>query len=113
MININVYDTTHSAENFNLLFLFETRGHKRKLKAVQYSRLETKSNQIVYNLGFGDYDSKNKRIFDDVVSDNGDVRIVFNTVLSTLPKFFEYNPDIPVYFQGSDSTEYFEEKCRK
>ncbi|KRB59981.1 hypothetical protein [Flavobacterium sp. Root186] len=74
--------------------------------------MKTKSNEMFYNLGFGDYNLESKNISDSENSNNGDVRIVFNTVLNTIPEFFRDNPDFPIYFQGSDSKDSFEEECR-
>jgi len=53
-------------------------------------------------LGFGDYYAKNDHFVDDVNSNNGDMRRVFNTVLSTIPKFFKTKPKAGIWVQGSD-----------
>lgn len=112
MTNIDIYYTAFSIENSIIQYVFETQGKRKFLKAVQYSKMKTKSNEIVYNLGFGDYNLDTKSISDNENSNNGDIRTVFNTVLSTVPKFFENYPHFPIYFQGSDGRELFEEECR-
>ncbi len=112
LINIDIYYTAFSIENSIIQYFFETRGKRKILKAVQYSKMKIKNNETFYNLGFGDYNLENKSISDKENSNNGDVRIVFNTVLSTIPKFFQDNPDFPIYFQGSDSKASFEKECR-
>ncbi|SHL56357.1 DUF6934 family protein [Flavobacterium pectinovorum] len=112
MINIENYDTTFSIKNSIVQYLFESSGQKKLIKGVQYSKFETKSGETVYNLGFGDYDSETKGIFDRKSSNNGDARKVFNTVLNTIPKFLKEFPDFPIFIQGSDSHNSFEEECR-
>lgn len=57
-----------------------------------------------YNLGFGDYD-KDTGLFDDkAISNNGDMRQILATVVSTLSIFFEEHPDKTVHLNGSDQT---------
>jgi hypothetical protein len=46
------------------------------------------------------------------VFNKGDGRIVLNTVLSTIPLFFDLYPTDALIVQGSDSREDFPEKCR-
>ncbi len=75
-------------------------------KAILYSPIE-RNQQKYYNLGFGDViidpltgdfyiDDKNE-------SNNGDVKTVFYTVVSTLTDFFERYPNGTVYIEGSTS----------
>ncbi|WP_264537347.1 DUF6934 family protein [Flavobacterium sp. N1736] len=112
MINIENYDTSFSTNNSTVQYLFESSGQKKLIKGVQYSKFETQSGETVYNLGFGDYDSETKDISDKKSSNNGDARKVFNTVLNTIPKFLKEFPDFPIFIQGSDSRDSFEEECR-
>ncbi|WP_228526534.1 MULTISPECIES: hypothetical protein [unclassified Flavobacterium] len=112
LTNIDIYETSLSIENSIVQYLFESAGDKKIIKAVQYSRFETQNGVAIYNLGFGDYNFETKDICDKENSNNGDMRNVFNTVLGTVPKFFEDNPGFPIYVQGSDSSESFEEECR-
>ncbi len=112
MINIESYDTSFLPYDTTVQYLFESHGKKNLIKGVEYSKFETKSGGIVFNLGFGDYDFETKSISDRISSNNGDARKVFNTVLSTIPKFLNEYPDFPIFIQGSDSQELFEEECR-
>ncbi|WP_264537349.1 DUF6934 family protein [Flavobacterium sp. N1736] len=112
MKDSDIYETSLSIENAIVQYLFESNGEKKLIKAVQYSGFEMKNGQTIYNLGFGDYDFETKNIRDTENSNNGDMRTVFNTVLNTVPKFFEDNPGFPIYIQGSDGTDSFEEECR-
>ena len=112
LTNIDVYETILSRENSIIQYLFESIGQKKLIKAVQYSKLETKTGQVLFNLGFGDYNFETKSISDRENSNNGDMRNVFNTVLSTVPKFFKGNPCFTIYFEGSDAKDSFEDECR-
>lgn len=112
MRDIGIYETSLSIENSIVQYLFESAGQKTLIKAVQYSGFKINGGQIIYNLGFGDYDFETKSISDQQNSNNGDMRRVFNTVLNTVPKFFKDNPGLPIYVQGSDSSDLFEEECR-
>ncbi|RKR05782.1 hypothetical protein C8C83_5132 [Flavobacterium sp. 90] len=113
MNNIDIYETNLSIQNSILQYLFESTGEKKIIKAVQYSAFETQSGATIYNLGFGNYNSETKSISDKENSNNGDMWNVFNTVLSTVPKFFNDNPGFPIYVQGSDSSDSFAEECKK
>lgn len=113
MTDIDIYETSLSIVNSIVQYLFESSGEKKIIKAVQYSRFETQKGAIIYNLGFGDYNFETNSISDKENSNNGDMRNVFNTVLSTVPKFFKDNSDFPIYVQGSDSSNSFEDECRK
>jgi hypothetical protein len=112
LINIENYATSVSINNSTVQYLFESSGQKKLIKGVQYSKFETKSGETVYNLGFGDYDSETNGISDRKSSNNGDARKVFSTVLNTIPKFLNEFPDFPIFIQGSDSRDSFEEECR-
>lgn len=111
MINVNLYETEFSLEEGIFQYLFESHGNEAIYKAVQYSAF-TVNGETLYNFGFGDYDFQTKKVADDMNSNNGDMREVFNTVLNTVPKFFKENPGFPIYVQGSDSSDEFEKKCR-
>jgi len=112
LTNINLYETSLSIENSIIRYTFESTGKSKLIKAVEYSRLKTKSGDTIYNLGFGDYNSEDKTISDKENSNNGDMRKVFNTVLSTVPEFFKVFPYFPIFIQGSDSHALFEQECR-
>ena len=69
--------------------------------------------QTPFNLAFGDYDLETDTLDDDATSENGDVFKVFDTVLNTIPSFFEMFPNEIIMISGSDSKPEFIEKCRK
>ena len=65
---------------------------------VEYS--ETKQ-ENVFNLAFGDYDSKKKSINDLSITNNGDSLKVLATVASTVYAFTEKYPDSWIFATGS------------
>lgn len=111
MNNLPVYKTIQTDDRIKTQYLFESVGIKKIIKAIEYTPIMTMDSRMVYNLGFGDYDEMLQNIVDDVNSNNGDMRIVFNTVLSTIPKFFAKNEDAVIIISGSDSHEEFINNC--
>lgn len=94
-------------------FLFESHGSRTILKAVRYSYVEKFEDRNLYNLGFGDFNLETGNIVDQANSNNGDAYKVLQTVLSTVPYFFDKNPGAVLLIQGSDSTLDFVKKCRE
>ncbi|UMY64542.1 MULTISPECIES: hypothetical protein [unclassified Flavobacterium] len=111
MRDLSVYSTQQTEEEIKIQYLFASEGKKTIVKAIEYSPVTTMGGRTVYNLGFGDYDEENKTIVDDVNSNNGDIYVVFNTVLSTVPLFFQINPDAVIIVSGSDSHDDFINEC--
>jgi hypothetical protein len=93
-------------------FLYGFATPSGNFKIVEHSLIETRENRKVYNLGFGDYNAETGQVIDDEVFNRGDGRIVLNTVLLTIPLFFDQNPNDALIVQGSDSRDDFPEKCR-
>lgn len=113
MDNSKVYLTLKSKEsNDKIRFLFESKGEEIIQKVVDYSLVATIQDKPIYNLGFGDYNSENDEMSDDVNSNNGDMRKVFNTVLSTVPLFFASSPNSGIWVEGSDSDDSFIDTCK-
>ncbi len=73
------------------------------LKVIVYAPIE-KHGETYYNLGFGDYNEETGKPDSKITSDNGDMRKVLRTVVSTLPQFFAQFPDATVHITGSDET---------
>ena len=80
---------------------------------MEYRYVQDFGEQPLFNFGFGDYDLETDTTSDQAVSNNGDVYTVFHTVLSTVPRFFEVNPNAVMMVQGSDSGTEFSENCKK
>src|ERR1044071_9039142 len=70
-------------------FIFESIGHKRITKSIEYSYFRNFSGRKVYNLGFGDYNKHTNEIADETNTNNGDAYMVFHTVLNSIPVFFD------------------------
>lgn len=85
------------------------------IKVIEYEKYDGlrfhKKN--VYNLGFGDYDIDKDDFIDTTLTGNDDQYLVFNTVLNTVPKFFETNQDDVIFVMGSDSADEFAKECIK
>lgn len=101
-----------TVEESKIRYLFESAGKKNITKIVEFSLIATINGRKIFNMGFGDYDFKNDTIIDDVNSNNNDMRKVFSTVLSTIPKLFERYNNASIVVQGSDSSTAFESQCR-
>jgi hypothetical protein len=94
------------SESDTLFYTFFSKHNETVvLKAIVYAPME-KRGQKYYNWGFGDLVVNRKTgeyfVDDKVESNNGDIRIVFYTVISTLPRFFDVHPEAVVYVEGSD-----------
>ena len=109
------YKTKKISDDEEIKYVFYSTGKRTISKLVAYTVLGGLNHRTVYNLGFGDYDSVTNTIVDDTISDNGDMMTVFNTVLHTIPVFFDNHPHDVITVQGSDSDDddhMFEQKCR-
>lgn len=112
MNNIPAYKTELvNSDTRKIQYLFESKGKKSIIKAIEYTPVAKRDGKVVYNLGFGDYNEEDGNIFDDINSNNGDMRKVFSTVLNTVPKFFKDNEDAAIWVQGSDSADDFKQIC--
>lgn len=117
--NIYTWEERHSEDSF--MFFFMSEGKSDLIKAIQFRALEKVSfpeghpmyDREIYNLGFGDYNPDDDTINDSEVSNNGDPYKVFNTVLSTIPPFFESNHGKVIMVSGSDSRAEFVDKCKE
>lgn len=98
-------------EGLRIFFLSE--GIEKKLKLIEYTYAGQNNGISIFNLGFGDYDLEPGTLNDNVASANGDGRIVLNTVLSTIPFFFNCYPDDMLLIRGSDSNPSFKEECNR
>lgn len=107
------YDYKESAPTAEgIKYFFISKGKTDIVKAVHYMYLNDMHDRRVYNLGFGDYQIEEDNIDDKVNTANGDVYKVLNTVLYTIPIFFEKFPKSVVMVQGSDSSHDFYDNCK-
>jgi hypothetical protein len=112
-INDRIYELVEYKASEDVLYLFVSRGNEIIIKAVEYSFIQELNGRQVFNLGFGNYDFDSGSIADEVISNNGDTYMVFNTVLSTIPVFLNAYPDAIIMVRGSDSGKHFVDACRK
>ncbi|MBW0176883.1 hypothetical protein [Sediminibacterium sp.] len=108
----NIYELKEDKSATGLKFFFISKGERDIIKAVQFSFIQELNGRNIYNLGFGDYDLENDTITDDINTNNGDAYKVLNTVLSTIPIFFENFSNDILLVQGSDGRPAFAENCR-
>lgn len=106
-----VYSLQIDNSRNEMTFFFISKGEKDIIKAIQYSFVQELYGKQLFNLGFGDYDLENDKIRDDIDSNNNDVYKVFNTVLSTIPLFFEKHKSDFLIVNGSDGHKEFINQC--
>jgi hypothetical protein len=106
------YEVIRKSSEDRIRFYFISSGKRRIIKVVDFVRLKEFEDLEVYNLGFGDYNVDTNLMEDQLYTDNGDERKVFNTVLNTILIFFQHYPLKMLIIRGSDSKEEFKEKCR-
>ncbi|NIJ51703.1 DUF6934 family protein [Dyadobacter arcticus] len=109
----NTYEVREERSSAQLEYVFISVGRQIVPKIIQYTLTHQFEDRDVYNLGFGDYNDKSDQIEDHIKSGNGDAYKVFNTVLSTIPLFFERFADAILIVQGSDGGPDFIEKCQR
>jgi hypothetical protein len=96
-----------------VFYYFISTGRKNLIKVVLYRYLRQFNNRPLFNLGFGDLDSKTGKLSDEEISGNDDSYRVFNTVLHTIPKLFTIYEDGVIMVSGSDSKPAFIENCKR
>ena len=111
----NAYNLFDVSPGAGLRYTFTSTGINDIIKVIDYSFVDFQSDVIkadaIFNFGFGDYDFETGTIKDDIMSDNGDGRMVLRTSLSTIPFFFEKYPTHAIMITGSDSKDDYHEKC--
>jgi len=92
-----IYPYLDSSDEF--IFTFISTGLQGNIiKIILFEEIPESPN--TYNLAFGDW--KNNDIDDKVISNNGDLQLVMNTVANTMYLFLEKRPDSTIIFQGVD-----------
>lgn len=107
------YDILSGSRSSNgIKYFFVSKGRTDIIKAVDYSYIQDYNGKAVFNLGFGDFDLNANQIDDGILTGNRDTYKVLNTVLSTVPLFFESFSHSIMIVRGSDSSNKYEEDCR-
>jgi hypothetical protein len=112
MSNANHYLVDPKFEEGKLKYYFKSVGKSTVLKSVEYVPVASALIKPLYNLSFADYNNEKNEASDKSISNNGDVYKVFNTVLTTIPLFFEEKPDSGILVQGSDSDSAYFDVCK-
>ena len=114
-LNSKTYNFSENKDKDNnyLRYYFISEGKESIIKIIDYQFIQEYEQQNIYNLAFGNYDAENDIVVDDANSNNGDVYLVFNTVLKSIPAFFETFPNDKIIVQGSDGTEEFLNQCKQ
>ena len=99
-MNIEFYDFDKADD---LTFFFISKGRRKIDKVVKYQKISSCYDRDVYNFGFGDRIGGTSKIDDKIISNNGDIYKVFNTVLQTIPEFFKKYPKSVLFVTGSDN----------
>jgi len=95
-------DRYEYATNKNFLnYLFESIGPKGRIKKAVVFDVLSIDGVTYFNLGFGDWNEKQQKIDDLVISNNQDRDKVLATVAATVLDFTSIYPDMMVYAQGS------------
>jgi hypothetical protein len=80
---------------------FKSIGPKGTItKSVQYHRIKGYPPNI-FNLSFGDWNRTQKRIDDQIITNNGDRDMVLATVAATVKQFTADFPNAVIYVEGS------------
>lgn len=111
--NDKVYALETQKSEFGIKYFFVSRGQSKIIKQIEYSLVDIVDDEVIFNLGFGDYNIERSTLIDNVNTNNGDAYLVFNTVLTTIPLFFETYRDVTLMVQGSDSAPGFPGICRQ
>jgi hypothetical protein len=84
-------------------FLFKSDGRRAIIKVVQFRPINRFGNQYM-NLGLADLDEKMGKLDFNTVSNNGDMRKVFATVVNIIGEFFNLYPYHTIYITGQNQT---------
>lgn len=86
------------ADESKEVFAFVSEGGQGSIiKAVRYHKM----GGGLFNLAFGDWDSRRMRINDKARSNNGDRSKILATVAMTALDFFEVHPEAVIQIKGS------------
>jgi len=105
-MEIDQFET--QSDNEGKIFTFISVGKMNIIKIIRYDREDIIYNDLIgnmltaSNLGFGDKKSDTYQIDDIARSNNGDMFMVFNTILHTIPIFFSKMNNTAIHIKGAD-----------
>lgn len=104
-MNLAKYD--YNTDPTYTSFTFQSDGPKGIIeKVVNYQMIPDfvlPDGRQVINLGFGDWDAKNKKVDDSTISNNNDRDKVLATVAATVLEFTDKHGNLPIFAQGSSA----------
>jgi len=104
-MNLAKYD--YNTDPTYTSFTFQSVGPKGIIeKVVNYQMIHgfiLADGRQVINLGFGDWDAKNKKVDDSTISNNNDRDKVLATVAATILEFTDKHGNLPIFAQGSST----------
>lgn len=106
------YEVKMAKSRQKLRFAFISKGMQDITKIIAYDYVGRYDGKKIFNLGFGDFDPVTLAINDNVNTANGDAYDVLNTVLNTVPLFFNEYPQDTLMIRGSDSGVEFIKQCK-
>lgn len=80
-------------------YWFMSIGKNSVIKCVQLECMNL--NSMFFHLSLLDYNPKNGSLCDQLVSNNGDLELVMNTVIYCIKNFFSLLPDARITFTGN------------
>jgi len=90
------YQTTNIE---NMWFEFDSVGKTTIRKVIEFQKTE---NIFFYNLALGNLTGTTEKEIDDItLSDNGDIKEIFMTVVDVIDIFFTFKPNVFVVFCGN------------
>lgn len=98
-MNLDRYDYQTNKDLLNYEFFSD--GPNGRIKKIVRFTPRNVDGITYFNLIFGDWNDKKKRIDDLIISNNNDKDKVLATVAKIVMEFAEYFPDIWIYAQGS------------
>lgn len=101
---MNLEQYNYQSSGSFLDFEFLSAGPQGEIKkVVRFSQIQAEPSPV-YNLGFGDWNEKQNKIDDFVISNNKDAERVLATVASTVINFTDHYPDAIVYAEGTTAS---------
>lgn len=89
-----------SSKDYKSYEFFSEGPNGRIKKVIVFSKPANRQENI-FNLAFGDWNEKQKKLNDRVISNNNDREKILATVASSVLEFIEHYPDAIVYAEGS------------
>ena len=111
------YEMVERRTAYEWEYYFISSGKKNVMKVIEFENVGENEEEKLYNLGFGDYNFETTGYDDISKTGNNDGRMVFNTVLNAIQRFFDIKPTGILTVCGSDSRlkfkHHFQKSCNR